>query len=172
MWKSEQTRRIGRWSVTTWWTKARRSSDTGRTSQGMLHPLSGGPVWRKTVTHVLAPFVTHVLALHRGCRLGQDAESRAAVGRPVRAPRGAQGVLGGRRARRFGARRRRDLGRLADGRRRRGRGARGGFGDARGASGRHAVPQGRGRAAAGGDRLAPALAGDGADAPAPRAGGP
>src|SRR5512135_2329807 len=64
MWKSEQTRRIGRWSVTTWWTKARRSSDTGRTSQGMLHPLSGGPVWRKTVTHVLAPFVTHVLALH------------------------------------------------------------------------------------------------------------
>src|SRR5512135_1322944 len=51
-----------------------------------------------------------------GCRLGQDAEGRAAVGRPVRAPRGAQGVLGGRRARRFGARRRRDLGRLADGR--------------------------------------------------------
>ena len=30
----------------------------------MLHPLSGGPVWRETVTHVLAPFVTHVRALH------------------------------------------------------------------------------------------------------------
>jgi hypothetical protein len=33
------------------------TSDTGRTSQGMLHPLSGGPVWRRFTTHVLVPAV-------------------------------------------------------------------------------------------------------------------